>query len=124
MKIPRLKNVKINRLRLGLQLRNCTEVRFASFLSGGFITAILVNRPESKQQKAPLWIALNTKKGQLSTPRGLKKITGLEESHSQIGSANPFLEGHVRNNNVTIILKPYCVTLDRIGCTKFKDCQR
>ena len=51
MKIPRLKNVKINRLRLGLQLRNCTEVRFASFLSGGFITAILVNPPERKLAK-------------------------------------------------------------------------
>jgi hypothetical protein len=26
----------------------CTEVRFASFLSGGFITAIVVNLPERK----------------------------------------------------------------------------
>ena len=28
-----------------------TEVRFASFLSGGFITAIVVNPPESKLAK-------------------------------------------------------------------------
>ena len=40
----------------------CTEVRFASSLSGGFITAIVVNPPESKlaklqlcRQNAPLW---------------------------------------------------------------------
>ena len=30
---------------------HCTEVRFASFLSGGFITAIVVNPLESKQAK-------------------------------------------------------------------------
>ena len=30
---------------------HCTEVRFASFLSGGFITAILANPPESKLAK-------------------------------------------------------------------------
>ena len=30
---------------------HCTEVRFASFLSGGSITAILVNPPESKVVK-------------------------------------------------------------------------
>jgi hypothetical protein len=29
----------------------CTEVRFASFLSGGFITAIVVNPPERKLAK-------------------------------------------------------------------------
>ena len=29
----------------------CTEVRFASFLSGGFITAIVVNPPERKVTK-------------------------------------------------------------------------
>ena len=29
----------------------CTEVRFASFLSGGFITAIVVNPPERKLSK-------------------------------------------------------------------------
>ena len=32
-------------------LSNCTEVRFASFLSGGFITAIVVNPPERKLAK-------------------------------------------------------------------------
>ena len=31
--------------------RQCTEVRFASFLSGGFITAIVVNPPEMKLAK-------------------------------------------------------------------------
>ena len=29
----------------------CTELRFASFLSGGFITAIVVNPPERKLAK-------------------------------------------------------------------------
>ena len=32
-------------------LPQCTEVRFASFLSGGFITAIVVNPPEMKLAK-------------------------------------------------------------------------
>ena len=31
--------------------RQLTEVRFASFLSGGFITAIVVNPPERKLAK-------------------------------------------------------------------------
>ena len=34
--------------------RHCTEVRFASFLSGGFITAIVVNPPERKLAKLVL----------------------------------------------------------------------
>ena len=29
----------------------CTEVRFASFFSGGFITAIVVNPPERRLEK-------------------------------------------------------------------------
>ena len=33
---------------LDLLLQHCTEVRFASLLSGGFITAIAVNPPEKK----------------------------------------------------------------------------
>ena len=33
------------------QTAQCTEVRFASFLSGGFITAIVVNPPERKLAK-------------------------------------------------------------------------
>ena len=32
-------------------MTQCTEVRFARFLSGGFITAIVVNPPESKLAK-------------------------------------------------------------------------
>ena len=32
-------------------LHQCTEMRFASFLSGGFITAIVVNPPERKLAK-------------------------------------------------------------------------
>ena len=32
-------------------LKQCTEVRFASFLSGGFITAIIVNPLERKLAK-------------------------------------------------------------------------
>ena len=36
--------------RLGSALQ-CTEVHFASFLSGGFITAIVVNPPERKLAK-------------------------------------------------------------------------
>ena len=35
---------------------HCKEVRFASFISGGFITAILVNPPERKQANTPLCI--------------------------------------------------------------------
>ena len=31
--------------------RHCTEVRFAGFFSGGFITAIVVNPPERKLAK-------------------------------------------------------------------------
>ena len=34
-----------------LALLHCTEVRFASFFSGGFITAIVVNSPERKLAK-------------------------------------------------------------------------
>ena len=30
---------------------HCTEVRFVTFLSGGFITAIVVNPPERKLKK-------------------------------------------------------------------------
>ena len=30
----------------------CTEVRFASFISSGFITAIVVNQPEKKLAKS------------------------------------------------------------------------
>ena len=33
------------------QSKQCTEVRFASFLSGGFITTIVVNPPERKLAK-------------------------------------------------------------------------
>ena len=36
------------------QIVQCTEVRFASFFSGGFITAIVVNPPERKLQNALL----------------------------------------------------------------------
>ena len=34
-----------------METYHCTEVRFASFLSGGFNTAILVNPPKRKQAK-------------------------------------------------------------------------
>ena len=34
-----------------IMLVNCTEVRFAIFFSGGFITAIVVNPPERKLAK-------------------------------------------------------------------------
>jgi hypothetical protein len=34
-----------------LKMEQCTEVRFASFLSGGFITAIVVNPSERKLAK-------------------------------------------------------------------------
>ena len=33
------------------QLHQCTEVRFASIFSGGFITAVVVNQPERKLAK-------------------------------------------------------------------------
>ena len=34
-----------------LVTQRCTEVRFANFLSGGFITVIVVNPPEEKLKK-------------------------------------------------------------------------
>ena len=34
-----------------VEIRQCTEVRFASSLSGGFITSIVVNPPERKLAK-------------------------------------------------------------------------
>ena len=34
---------------------HCTEVHFANFLSGGFITATLVNPPERKLAKQQCW---------------------------------------------------------------------
>ena len=34
-----------------IAIPECTEVRFVSFLSGGFITAIVVNPPERKLEK-------------------------------------------------------------------------
>ena len=40
----------LSRWRLSNSMQ-CTKVRFASFLSGGFITAIVVNPPEMKQAK-------------------------------------------------------------------------
>ena len=35
----------------GLVFKQCTEVRLATFLSGGFLTAIVVNPLERKQEK-------------------------------------------------------------------------
>jgi hypothetical protein len=37
---------KKSELSYGGEIQHCTEVRFASFLSGGFITAIVLNPPE------------------------------------------------------------------------------
>ena len=34
---------------------NCTEVRFASFLSGGFTTMVVINPPEKKLAKIILY---------------------------------------------------------------------
>ena len=42
-----------------------TEVRFASFLSGGFITAKVVNPPERKLAKRTSVQSIDTIKGQL-----------------------------------------------------------
>ena len=41
------------------KMKQCTEVRFANFLSVGFITAILVNLPERKLAKhtSVQWVA-------------------------------------------------------------------
>ena len=40
-----------NKKNMNSKLPNCTEVRFSSFFSGGFITAIVVNPPERKLAK-------------------------------------------------------------------------
>ena len=42
---------KITYLAKSKRVAHCTEVHFASFLSGGFITAIVVNPPERKLAK-------------------------------------------------------------------------
>ena len=54
----RVSEIRVKRIRVNQGLgvpdnctRHCTEVRFASFLSGGFITAIVVNPPERKLAK-------------------------------------------------------------------------
>jgi uncharacterized membrane protein len=51
IKIIHLHFAKKNVLSLISNVLQCTELRFASFLSSGFITAILVNPPERKQAK-------------------------------------------------------------------------
>ena len=48
-RLPNVKQVTISKNHIGTQY--CTEVRFASFLSGGFITAIAVKPPERKVAK-------------------------------------------------------------------------
>ena len=53
---PNSKKCELGPVVLKLQIcvgisHKCTEVRFASFLSGGFITALIVNPPESKLEK-------------------------------------------------------------------------
>ena len=41
--------------------RLAAQVRFASFLSGRFITVVVVNLPEENWQNAPLWAVLKKK---------------------------------------------------------------
>ena len=36
----------------------CTDVHFASFLSGGFTTMAVIDPPEKKWKNAPLWSVL------------------------------------------------------------------
>ena len=43
-------------------LRECTELRFASFLSGGLTTMAVINPPEWKLANAPLWSGWVSKK--------------------------------------------------------------
>ena len=47
---------------------HCTQVRFAIFLSGGFITAIVVNPPERKLAKrtSVQYLKIKTKQKKLS----------------------------------------------------------
>ena len=49
--INRVEPVDSNTLIFTIQAVHCTEVRFASFLSGEAITAIVVNPPERKLAK-------------------------------------------------------------------------
>jgi hypothetical protein len=53
-----------------LQTTHCTEVRFASFLSGGLITAIVVNPPESKLVKR-ISVHCTVLTGQISLSLGM-----------------------------------------------------
>ena len=50
-------------------IAHCTEMRFVSFLSGGFITAIVVNPPERKLAKrtSVQWSTIATCPGKLRT---------------------------------------------------------
>ena len=84
--------------------RQCTEMRFASFLSGGFITAIVVNPPERKLAK-----------------RTSVQCAGGGISHCSPGSASPCLLknsafaglcGHApHRNNFTLVKfkQVYCL---------------
>ena len=42
--------------KLLVSVTHCTEVRFASFFSGGFIAAIVVNPPERKLANMAIWV--------------------------------------------------------------------
>ena len=44
-------HLAVSLMLLSTHIIHCTEVRFTSFLSGGFITSIVVNRPERKLAK-------------------------------------------------------------------------
>jgi hypothetical protein len=50
-KIDRASASQFERLRFCYRTSKCTEMRFASFLSSGFITAIVVKPPERKLAK-------------------------------------------------------------------------
>ena len=53
-KLPRGTKSEVYLKCLTLATVHCTEVRFASFFSGGFITAIVVNPPEKETGKTHL----------------------------------------------------------------------
>ena len=48
---PKFPPVLVTCFHISLECEQCTEVRFASFLSGGFTSMAVINRPERKLEK-------------------------------------------------------------------------
>ena len=104
----------------GSDCLQCTEVRFASFLSGWFITAMVVNSPEMKLEKAALCAVssfLNSEALRTFLRIFIKLFTLLiwitqQFSFSKIGFIKTFFFLSIYQNNslwvMTVFDKFYC----------------